>query len=79
MKGFKYGDYEIFPAGQQLKNNDGSPAKWMALACIVHWKGNEVQAIPVSWYPPDFDTEQAAGTHAAAAAKEMIDAGRCKI
>lgn len=79
MKGFKRGDYNIFPAGQLLKNEDGSPGKWMALACVIRWRGDEVLAVPVSWYPPEFDTEQAAVTYAAAAAKEMIDAGRCKI
>ena len=79
MKEFKYSDYDIFPAGQQLKNQDGSLGKWMALASIVRWKGNEVQVVPVSWHPSEFDTEQAACIYAANAAKEMIDAGRCKI
>jgi hypothetical protein len=79
MKAFKHSDYDIFPAGQQLKNEDGSLGKWMALASIVRWKGSELQVVPVSWYPSKFDTEQAACTYAAGAAKEMIDAGRCKI
>ena len=79
MKGFKHSAYDVFPAGQQLKNEDGSPGKWMALACVIRWRGDQVLAVPVSWYPPEFDTEQAAVTYAAATAKEMIDAGRCKI
>lgn len=79
MRGIKYRDYEIFPAGQQLRNQDGSPGKWMALASIVRWHSKEMLAVPVSWYPPEFDTDQAASTYAEAAAKTMIDAGRCKI
>jgi hypothetical protein len=79
MTGFKYGPYDIFPAGQQLTNQDGSVGKWMALACVVRWQSDNVVAIPVSWYPPAFDTEHAAATHAAHSAKEMIDAGRCTI
>lgn len=79
MNSFKYSGYEVFPAGQQLRNEDGSLGKWMALACVMHWQGEEVLAVPVSWYPPEFETEQAAATYAAHAAREMIDAGRCKI
>jgi hypothetical protein len=36
-------------------------------------------AAPVSWYPPEFDTEQEAVAHAAAGARDMINAGRCRI
>ena len=79
MNGFKHGGYDVFLAGQELRNNEGVPGKWMALACVIRWRGDEFLAVPVSWYPPDFDTEQAAITYAAVAAREMIDAGRCKI
>ncbi len=79
MSGFKHGSYDVFPAGQQLKNEDGSPGKWMALASVIRWRGDQVLAMPVFWYPPGFDTEQTAAAYAATAAKEMIDAGRCKI
>lgn len=79
MNGFKHGQYEVFPAGQQLRNEDGSLGKWMALACVVRWRGDKVLTVPASWYPPTFDTEQAAAAHAASAAKSMIDVGRCKI
>ncbi len=51
----------------------------MALASVIRWKGDEVLALPVSWYPPTFDTEEAAIAYAAAAAKAMIDEDRCKI
>lgn len=79
MKGVKHGGYDVFPASQQVKNADGSEGKWMALASIVRWQSDQVLALPVSWYPPEFDTEQAAVEYAASAAKEMLDAGRCKI
>jgi hypothetical protein len=79
MSGFKYGNYEVFPYGQQLRNEDDTTAKWMALASIVRWSHDKIQAVPVSWYPPEFDTEKLAREYAAHAAKEMIDAGRCKI
>jgi hypothetical protein len=79
INGFKYRDYDVFPVGQQLENEDGSPGKWMALASIVRWRGDQVLTMPVSWYPPEFDTEEAAVKYAAAAARDMIDAGRCKI
>jgi hypothetical protein len=81
MKGFKHGSHDVFPAGQQLKNEDGSLGRWMPLACIFRWQGNEQPlSVPVSWYPPElFDTEEEAVTYAAAAAREMIDAGRCKV
>ena len=79
MRGFKHREYDVFPAGQQLKNEDGSPGKWMALSSVIRWHGDEMLLVPVSWYPPEFDTEQEAVRYAAAAAKEMIDAGRCKI
>jgi len=79
MKGFKHGGYDVFPAGQRLRNEDGSLGKWMALASVIRWHGDEVLAVPVSWYPPAFDSEQTAAAYAVTAAKEMIDAGRCKI
>lgn len=79
MEGFKHKDYDIFPAAQQLRNDDGSPGKWMPLASIVRWRAQEVLAVPVTWYPPGFDNEQEATTYAASAAMAMIDAGRCKI
>lgn len=79
MNGFKHNNYDVFPAGQQLRNDEGSQGKWMALACVVRWQGEEVLAVPVSWYPPEFETEQEAAAYAAHAAIEMIDAGRCKI
>lgn len=79
MKGFQHGGYDVFPAGQQLRNEDGSQGKWMALASVVRWRNKEVVAVPVSWYPPAFDTEESAVAYAAVAAKEMIDAGRCNI
>lgn len=79
MKGFKHRDYDVFPAGQQLRNEDGSPGRWMALACVIRWRGSDVLAVPVSWYPPEFDTEQDAIAYAVAAARDMIDTGRCKI
>ncbi len=80
MNGFKHGDYDVFPAGQQLCSQDGSPGTWMALASVIRWRGNEPPLVlPVSWYPPAFDTELAAAAYATSAAKEMIDAGRCKI
>ena len=79
MKGFKHGGYDVFPTGQQLLNEDGSLGKWMALASVVRWRGDQVLAVPVSWYPPAFETEQTAAAYAATAAKEMIDEGRCKI
>jgi len=62
-----------------LLNEDGSLGKWMALASVIRWKGDEVLALPVSWYPPTFDTEEAAIAYAADAAKAMIDEDRCKI
>lgn len=79
MKGFKHKDYEIFPAAQRLLNEDGTPGEWMALASVIRWQGKDVLAVPVSWYPPTFPTEQAATAYAATAAKNMIDAGKCKI
>jgi hypothetical protein len=79
MEGFKYGDYDVFPAGQQLKNTDGSAGKWMALASLIRRQGSQVLALPVSWYPPEFDTEHAATEYAISAAKDMLDTGRCKI
>jgi hypothetical protein len=51
----------------------------MALASLIRWQGEEMLVMPVSWYPPEFDTEQAAVAHAAASAKDMIDAGRCRL
>lgn len=79
MNGFRHGDYDIFPVGQQLRNEDGSPGKWMALASIVRWRGDEVLALPVSRYPPMFESERVAAEYATVAAMEMVDAGRCKI
>lgn len=79
QKCFKHGNYEIFPTGQQILNEDGSTGDWMALASIIYWKGNDVLSMPVSWYPPLFATQQDATTHAANAAKEMIDMGRCNF
>jgi len=79
MEGFKHGPYSVFPAGQQLLNEDGSPGEWMALASVIRWRGDEVLAVPVSWYPPTFPTEEAAAAYAVNAARQMIDAGRCKI
>ena len=79
MGGFKHGNYDVYPAGQQLRNEDGSIGKWMALASVVRWSGDKVLSVPVSWFPPLFDTEEAAARHAAIGAKEMIDKGRCKI
>jgi len=80
VTGFKHKGYDVFPAGQQLRNEDGSPGRWVALASVIRWRGDEVLAVPVCWYPPpDFETEQAAATYASHAAREMIDAGRCKI
>jgi hypothetical protein len=58
MGGFKHGPYDIFPAGQRLRNEGDSPAKWMPLASIIRWHGDEVLALPVSWYRPALDTEQ---------------------
>jgi hypothetical protein len=74
VEGFVHGNYHVFPAGQQLLNE-----KWIALASVVRWQGEEMQAVPVSWYPPEFDTEQEAVAHAAAGARDMINAGRCRI
>jgi len=80
MNGFKYGDYDVFPAGQQLINQDGLPGEWMALASVILWRGDQSPLVlPVSWYPPAFDTEQAATAYATTAAKGLIDGGRCKI
>lgn len=79
MNGFKHGMYHVFPTGQQLQNDDGSLGKWMALVSIIRWHGDEVLSLPVTWYPPAFDTEQAAAEYATIAAMEMIDAGRCNI
>ena len=76
MKYISHDGYDIFPAGQQLRNQDGSPGQWMALASIVRWQNDKIMAVPVSWYPPEFETELAAETYAASAAKQMIDAGR---
>ena len=79
IKGFRHRDYDVFPAGQRLRNEDASPGQWMALACVIRGRGDEVLGVPVSWYQPGFDTEQAAVTYAADSAREMIDAGRCNI
>ena len=79
MSSYKYGNYDVRPVGQQVRNEDGCEGKWMALATIIRWNGDEVLRVPVSWYPPDFETEQEAKIYAAMAAKEMIDAGICKI
>ena len=79
MNGFEHGPYVVFPVGQQLRNEDGTPGKWMALASVTRWSGAQVLAVPVSWYPPPFDTEAEAADYAARAAREMINAGRCKI
>lgn len=79
MSSYRYRNYDVRPAGQQLRNEDGSEGKWMALASIIRWDENEVLAVPVSWHPPEFETEQDAKKYAAVAAREMIDAGRCKI
>jgi hypothetical protein len=74
VKSFEHLNYHVFPAGQQLQSG-----KWMALASLIRWQGEEMLVMPVSWYPPEFDTEQAAVAHAAASAKDMIDAGRCRL
>lgn len=80
VKGFRHKEYEVYPAGQQPLNDDGSPGKWMALASIARFQGVEVPVvIPVSWYPPGFDTEEEAAKYAATSAIDMIDKGRCKI
>jgi len=79
MNSLMHGDYEIFPAGQQLRNDDGSPGEWIALASIIRWRGEEVLALPVSWYPPTFSTQQKAAEHARDAAISMINANRCVI
>lgn len=79
MSNFQHKDYVIFPAGQQLKNEDGSPGLWTALASIVRWQNGEVLAVPVSWYPPAFESKEEAETYASEAAIGMIDSGRCNI
>jgi hypothetical protein len=76
----KYRDYEVSPAGQQLRNDDGTPGRWLPRALVLHWRGNDAPpTVQVSWYAPDFDTERAAANYAAAAAKRLIDTGRCQV
>lgn len=79
MSGFKYGAYDVFPAAQQIIGPSGEPGRWIALASIVRWNVDAVRSVPVSWYPPDFDSEQAAVAYAESAVRDMIDHGRCKI
>ena len=72
--------YQVYPAAQQLKNEDGSPGKWYGNAAILKWKGDEGPLVlPMSWIQPLFATEQEAKLYAFSAAKDMIDSGRCKI
>lgn len=78
--GFKHKNYEVFPAAQQLLNEDGLPGEWYGIAAVVRWRGNDGPLVlPVSWYPPTFATGREAEEYAAAAARDMIDSGRCKI
>lgn len=79
MSSYKFDNYIVYPVGQQFWHEDGSGGKWMAKSTITRENGNEVLAVPVSWYPPEFETEQDAIMYAAAAAKKMIDAGLCNI
>ena len=52
----KYRDYEVSPAGQQLRNDDGTPGRWLPRALVLHWRGNEPPpTVQVSWYAPEFD------------------------
>lgn len=79
MSSYKYGNYDVRPVGLQLKYKEGCEGKWIALATIIRWNEDEVLRVPVSWCLPEFETEQEAKIYAAKAAKEMIDAGLCKI
>lgn len=76
---FKYGVYDIYPSGQQYKNEDGSLGKWKARAEIVRSGGNKDLLVPVTWPNPEFGTEQEAQRFAMVAAKELINSGRCEI
>jgi hypothetical protein len=78
MSGYNYGSYTVYPVGQQFRHKDSLAEKWMAKATIIREDANEVLAVPVSWYQPEFETEQDAKIYAAVAAKEMIDAGLVK-
>ena len=51
VKGFRHKEYEVYPAGQQPLNDDGSPGKWMALGRAGSWKismspGTSFVAVP---------------------------------
>jgi hypothetical protein len=60
--GFKYKDYEIYAAAQQLRNDDGSPGGCYAFASVLRCVGSHGPLVlPVSWYPArTFATEQEA-------------------
>lgn len=83
MEGIRYGSYDIYPSGRLLRNEDGSPAKWMACAQIIRWSGSEAPPVLIlGWDPPkfpEFDVEEEARKYAAVAAKQLIDSGQCKI
>lgn len=79
MINFKHNGYEVFPADQQLKNEDGSPGQWLPLASVVRWQNSEVLALPVTWYQTVFASKEEAEAYALRAAIEMIDSGRCNI